>query len=345
MNPPVLSPQIHQSSCRQLRCAIIGAGPTALALAAQLQKIGLQPVLYDRGPIAANIAEYPTFMRFFSTRELLELDGFPMTIVEEKPTRQQYLQYLARFVQEKNLRVHTYTTVTSVERQPNGTFLLRLSHRDATTSTAEFDRVIVACGAWETSNTLHCPGAELPKVHTKFKEPHPYIGSKILVVGGRSGAIETALTLHRTGGIDVSLSYRRTEFNGQGVKYWLKPDIENRLARNEIHGYLGTVVERIEWQTVTLRNLQTNELTTIENDFVLCQLGYAPPVEFLRSMGIALDPATNIPSHNPETLESNIPGLYIAGVILAGNISGQIFIENSRLHGERIANHIAQQTQ
>lgn len=322
-------------------CVIIGAGPTGLSIATSLKKRGLNPLILERGPIASNISEYPTFMRFFSTREMLELDGFPMTIVEEKPSRQQYLIYLNRYVQERELRVQTYTEVLSVKKQPTGEFLLKTRKRDGSEQTLTARTVALACGAWERSNQLECPGADLPKVIYKYKEAHPFFNTKVLVVGGRSGAIETALNLYRSG-VDVSLSYRGTAFTGRGVKYWLKPDIENRIEKDEIHGYLGTNVKKIEWNSVTLEDLNGNEIT-IENDFVIGQIGYRPPFEFMKSMGIEVDPETKIPVHDPNTLETVVPGLYIAGVILAGNISGQIFIENSRYHGEVMADHLVGQ--
>lgn len=324
-------------------CIIIGGGPTGLAIATALKKRGIEALILERGPIASNISEYPTFMKFFSTRELLELDGFPMTITEEKPSRQQYLVYLNRFVQEKKIRLQPFTEVLSAKRQPNGDFTVEARRRDGSTYLLTAKSVVVACGAWERSNQLDCPGADLPKVSYKFKEVHPYFNSKVLVVGGRSGAIESALTLFRSG-VDVSLSYRRTSFDGQGVKYWLKPDIENRISKNEVHGYLGTTVKRIEWNTVTLAYSDGGEVT-IENDFVLGQIGYRPPIEFLQSLGIVVDAKTFIPKHDPKTLETSVPGLYIAGVILAGNVSGQIFIENSRFHGEMLADHLADHAQ
>ncbi|MGF1572577.1 MAG: NAD(P)-binding domain-containing protein [Sumerlaeia bacterium] len=323
-------------------CIIIGAGPTGLSIASSLQKRGINPIIIERGPIASNISEYPTFMRFFSTREMLELDDFPMTIVDEKPSRQQYLHYLNRFVQTKKLRIHTYTEVLSAEKQDSDVFKVLVRKRNGSNQSIETKAVVLACGAWEKSNELQCPGADLPKVIYKFKEVHQFYNSKVLVVGGRSGAIETSLNLFRSG-VDVSLSYRRKSFDGRGVKYWLRPDIENRIEKDEIHGFLGTTVKRIDWESVTLAD-STGEEITIQNDFVIGQIGYRPPIEFMEQMGIELDSETKIPAHHPDTLESTtVPGLFIAGVILAGNVSGQIFIENSRYHGEKIADELVRQ--
>jgi thioredoxin reductase (NADPH) len=200
--------------------------------------------------------------------------------------------------------------------------------------TLQAKAVVVACGAYENPRRLGVPGEDLSKVYHHFTEPHPFVGQKVLVVGGRNSAIETSLLLWRAGA-DVSLSYHRPEFSGRGIKYWIRPDIENRIKNEEIHGYLNTKVKEIDWKTVTLIDGNGREFE-IENDFVILELGYDPPVDFLKSMGIELDKEGNKPSHNPETLETNVPGIFVAGTITAGNISGSVFIENSRHHGEMI---------
>lgn len=313
---------------------IVGAGPAGLAVGNDLQREGFEVLLVEKGPIAGNIAQYPRFMRFFSTRELLELDGFPLTIVDEKPSRQQYLAYLARFTADRNLNVRTYTEVKGVRKRPDGHFETVMRSMGGDLETVQARTVVVACGAWDCPRKLNVPGEELPKVSHRFTEPHDYYGKKVMVVGGRNSAVETALILWRAGA-EVSLSYRRTDFNGHGLKYWLKPDIENRIKNGEIDGYLGTTVKRIGWKTVTLEDRNGQEFD-VANDFVICHTGYDPPVDFLKSMGIKLEEGTNIPSHNPDTLETNVPGLFICGAIIAGNVSGHVFIENSRGHGAQI---------
>ncbi len=313
---------------------IIGAGPAGLAVGNSFAKAGLSFLIVDKGPLANHIAQYPTFMQFFSTRELLEIDEFPLTITEEKPSRQQYLAYLSRFAHDRRLPVRTFVTVEAAERQPEGHFRVTLRKRGGERETVEARSVVVACGAFENPRKLGVPGEELDKVTYKFREPHPYVGKKTLIVGGRNSAIETALLLWRAGS-QVSLSYHRPELRGYGIKYWLLPDIQNRLKNGEITGYLGTNVKRIDWETVMLEREDGSEIT-IENDFIICQTGYDPPVGFLRSMGIEVEPETNIPKHDEATLETNVPGLFVAGTIIAGNVSGHVFIENSRHHGEMI---------
>jgi thioredoxin reductase (NADPH) len=323
--------------------AIIGAGPAGLAVADTLQAAGHEVVLFDRGAVGQAVAEYPTFMTYFSTRELLELGGLPMTIASIKPTRQEYLVYLNRFVQSRGLDVRTYVAVESLERDvsdPAHPFRLRLmsSHHGAGEARARF--VVIANGSWDHPNRLAIPGDDLPKVSYRYTEPYPYIGRRVLVVGGRSSAIETALDLWRNGAT-VDLSYRRTSFEGRGVKYWLRPDIENRLKNGEIHDHLGTIPVEFRPDSVRLRKVDTGEEYDIPNDFVFAMTGYMPDFSLLRGAGIEIDEATGTPRHDPETYESNVPGLFLAGVILQGNISGHIFIENSREHGGPILRGVA----
>lgn len=316
---------------RPYDCIIIGGGPAGLAAAHTLKQAGLRYMLYEKGALAGHISQYPTFMRFFSTNANLEIAGFPLGNTEEKPSRQEYLHYLSNFVRYHRLRVETHVEVTGVERQ-GSRFEVTLTRAGGRTERVETATVVAAVGAWESPRRLGCPGSDLPKVHYRFTEPHPYIGRKVLVVGGRNSAIETALVLWRAGA-QVSLSYRGREFNGRGVKYWLRPDIENRLKNGEITGYLGTQVTEVDWEHVELE-LEDGTRTAVENDFVLPMLGYDPPVGFLQSLGIRLEPETNRPDHDPETLETNVEGLFVCGVITHGNVSGHVFIENSRHHGE-----------
>ncbi len=314
---------------------IIGGGPAGLAVAHTIHGRGLSYQVFEKGPIGSHIAQYPTFMRFFSTNENLQIAGFPIGIVEEKPSRQQYLKYLADFSRYHDLNIQTYAEVTGTKKNSDGVFETTVCYQSGEEKRIYSKAVIVAVGAWESPRKLDVPGADLDKVHYRYTENHNYLGKKVLVVGGRNSAIETALELFRAG-VDVSLSYRNNEFTGRGVKYWLKPDIDNRIKKDEIHGFLNTNVTRIDWESVELTD-KNGKRTTIENDFVLPMLGYDPPVEFLKKIGIQLEEETNIPAYNPETLETPTPGLFVSGVIINGNVSGKVFIENSRHHGELIA--------
>ncbi len=317
---------------------VIGAGPAGLAVANTLQKHGIRTQIFEKGAVGDHIRQYPTYMRFFSTKENLEIDGFPMQCNDDKPNRQEYLSYLRAFIRNQKLWVDTFAEVTGVEKLKGGNFEVSVQKNGVRNETWKCSAVVAACGAWECPRRLGVPGDDLPKVHYRFLETHDYWGKKVLVVGGRNSAIDTALQLFR-GGADVTLSYRGVTFDGLGVKYWLKPDIENRLKNEEIKGYLESNVVSIDHGTVTLR-MKDGEEVTIENDFVLPCLGYDPPVKFMKSLGIEVQEGTNVPHTNPETLESNIAGLFIVGTIVAGNVSGKIFIENSRHHGKVILGRI-----
>jgi len=321
---------------------VVGAGPAGLAVANTLAKAGLDVLVVEKGAVGEHIAQYPTFMQFFSTRDLLEIDGFPLTIAEEKPSRREYLAYLARFAHDRRIAIRAFTRVEKLERMADGTFAVGVRRRGGEAEAIAARSVVVACGAFESPRMLGVPGEELPKVTHFFREPHPYVGNDVLVVGGRNSAIETALLLWRAGA-RVSLSYRGTSLAGHGIKYWLLPDIENRLKNGEIGNHLGTTVRRIDWETVTLADEDWCE-RTLRNDFVICQTGYDPPVGFLRAMGIEVEPGTNVPRHDPATLETNVPGLFVAGTIVAGNVSGKVFIENSRHHGELILSALQRRT-
>lgn len=322
-----------------MKVVIIGAGPAGLAAADHLQQQGHQVVVFEKGPIAAAIAHYPPYMTYFSTAPLLEIGGMPLTIPGDKPTRREYLYYLTRFVQDRHIDVRTYHLVSSIKGQ-KGCFTVcgETASGEEFSETAE--RLVVASGASGEPRRLEVPGENLPKVRYRYTEPHPYVGQKVLVVGGRNSAVESALELWRHGA-QVTLSYRRDSFP-DSVKYWLKPDIENRIQAGEIQAYMPSRVISIEPRSVHL-SCNGKEIM-LPNDFVLAQTGYQPDVAFLQSMGLEVDPVSQRPSINPQTYESNVPGIFIAGVIQAGNISSEIFIENSRHHGLVIAQALAAET-
>ncbi|MCB9782218.1 MAG: YpdA family putative bacillithiol disulfide reductase [Candidatus Omnitrophica bacterium] len=314
-----------------MKIGIIGGGPAGLSTADHLQTAGHEVVVFEKGPIAGNMIHYPVYMTWFSTKELLELGGVPLTIPQDKPTRRDYLHYLTRFVQVKNLDVRTYHTVTGVSGE-KGDFRIHTVDNQGVEAEESCELVVVAIGAFECANMMNIPGEDLPKVSHYYREPHLYHGQKVLVIGGRNSAVETALEIWRNGG-EVSLSYRRSEFPNS-VKYWMLPDIANRIKNGEIAGYMPSEVISIQPDSVTL--LHEGKEKTIPNDFVLALTGYQPNTQFLNQLGIEIDSETKRPNLDPETYESNVPGMYVVGVIQAGNISSEIFIENSRHHGEVI---------
>ena len=322
-----------------MKIVIIGGGPAGLSTADHLQSDGHEVVVFEKGPIAGNMIHYPIYMTWFSTKELLELGGLPLTIPADKPTRRDYLHYLTRFVQAKHIDVRTYHTVTDVEGE-KGEFRVRTVDHHGTESVEPCEIVVVAIGAFECPNLMNIPGEDLPKVSHYYREPHVYHGQKVLVIGGRNSAVEAALEIWRNGG-EVSISYRRSEFP-DSVKYWMLPDIANRIKAGDIQGYLPSEVRSIQPDSVTLFHEGTEK--TIPNDFVLALTGYQPNTTFLGRLGIEISPDTKRPRLNPETYESNVPGIYVVGVIQAGNISSEIFIENSRHHGEVVAKALSSET-
>ncbi|MCA9414249.1 MAG: NAD(P)-binding domain-containing protein, partial [Candidatus Omnitrophica bacterium] len=209
-----------------MKIGIIGGGPAGLSTADHLQTAGHEVVVFEKGPIAGNMIHYPVYMTWFSTKELLELGGVPLTIPQDKPTRRDYLHYLTRFVQVKNLDVRTYHTVTGVSGE-KGDFRIHTVDNQGVEAEESCELVVVAIGAFECANMMNIPGEDLPKVSHYYREPHLYHGQKVLVIGGRNSAVETALEIWRNGG-EVSLSYRRSEFPNS-VKYWMLPDIANRI--------------------------------------------------------------------------------------------------------------------
>jgi len=315
-------------------CIVIGGGPAGLSVAATLKNEGFHVAVIERKHTGYNVSRFPICMRFFSSRDLVELNEFSLTIPDDKPTREQYMTYLYHFVQRKEISVFDYTNIEKVEKR-DGRF--HLSGKDSKNSSVMFTSkaIVVAVGAMDHPQMLNVQGEDLPHVTHYFNEIYPYIGHRVLVVGSGNGAVETALLLYR-GGAEVALSYRTSQLSEKRIKYWLYPDISRRLHKKEIENLNHTKIEKIDKQKVFFQNNSTKEVFQKEFDFVVVQTGYEPPVEFLNQMGINIDPESKIPEHDEENLETNIPGLFIAGAIVGGNVSGKVFIENSRFHGGQI---------
>ncbi|MFH1738045.1 MAG: YpdA family putative bacillithiol disulfide reductase [bacterium] len=321
---------VVQNSCD---IAVIGAGPAGIAAADTFQEAGYDCLLFDAGCLAQNIARFPIYMEFFSTADLLELRGYPLICASAKPSRREYLQYLARFCRERRLKLRPFEPVDSITRTENGFLVHSTTKGDDRRYETDARFVVIATGAYDTPNFLNCPGEDLPKVSHYFTEVHPYVGSRMLVIGGGNSACEAALLLLRAG-VDVTLVLRNNKFGF--VKYWVLPDIENRIKEGIITAYFETTVEEIRPGSVVLRSRKEKRVFEIENDFVLALTGYQPNMEFLQRCGVEVDKVSKRPRYNPATFETNVPGLFVCGVIAAGNISAEIFIENSRTHGEQI---------
>jgi thioredoxin reductase (NADPH) len=319
-----------------LDAVVIGAGPTGLACGIELKKRGVKALLIDKGCVVNSLYHYPTNMVFFTTPELLEIGDIPMTSMGEKPTRTEALKYYRRVADHFDLDIHQYENVVSVTGD-DGAFTVATEDRLARPHEYRARKVVVATGYYDIPNKLNCPGEDLGKVIHYYKEPHPFWNHDVLVVGAKNSAAIAALELWWIGA-RVTLVHRG-EGISNSVKYWIKPNIENRIANGEVKAYFRSEVSEIRQEEVVLRT-PAGELT-IKNDFVLAMVGYRPDLEFLGSMGITLQPDTRRPLTDPETLESQRKGIYLAGVIVAGMHTNEIFIENGRFHGKKIAGAIA----
>ena len=315
---------------------VVGAGPTGLACAIELSKLGVNTVVLDKGCVVKSIYHYPTNMVFFTTPELLEIGDIPMTSLNDKPNKIEALKYYRRVADHYKLRVCQYERVDRVEGS-DGKFRVYATDRDGCLKLYHAKKVIVATGYYDVANKLGVSGEDLPKVLHYWKDAHPYYDQDVLVIGAKNSAAIAALELLWTGA-RVTLVHRGDGIS-RAVKYWIKPNIENRIKSGEIRAYFHSTVREILQDSVLIHTPDGE--VTLANDFVFALTGYRPDLELLESMGITLDPETRKPKTNPETLESERPGVYLAGVIVAGMHTSEIFIENGRFHGKLIAKAIA----
>lgn len=311
---------------------VVGAGPTGLACGIELRKRGLSAVLIDKGCVVNSLYNYPTHMTFFTTPELLEIGDIPMTALGEKPVRGEALKYYRRVAEHYQLDIRQYENVVRIDGR-DGAFVARTLDRDGIEHEYPARKVILATGYYDRPNLLNVPGEDLPKVIHYYKEPHPYYDHDVLVVGAKNSAAIAALELFWTGA-RVTLVHRGEAIH-HNVKYWIKPNIENRIKSGEVKAYFQSTVKEIKRDSVTIRTPERE--ITIKNDFVFAMTGYHPDLDFLAAHGIKLDPKSRRPHSNPETLESDTKGIYLAGVIVAGMHTNEIFIENGRFHGAQIA--------
>jgi len=311
---------------------VVGAGPTGLACGIELKSRGVNSVLIEKGCVVNSLYNYPTHMMFFTTPELLEIGGLPMTSLNEKPGRTEALKYYRRVAEYYQLNVHQYERVLAIEGD-DGDFRVK-------TSKTEYGarKIVLATGYYDVPNLLGVPGEKLDKVIHYYKEPHPYYNHDVMVVGAKNSAAIAALELYWTGA-RVTLIHRGDRISDR-VKYWIKPNIENRIKNAEIQAYFHSRIVEIKPKSVEVETPEGR--LTLANDFVFAMTGYRPDLEFLESLGIRLEAETQKPRTNPDTLESDRPGIFLAGVIVAGMHTNEIFIENGRFHGKKIAEAIAE---
>jgi len=312
---------------------VIGAGPTGLACAIEAQRAGFRAVLVDKGCLCNSLFHYPAHMTFFTTPELLEIGDMPFSSPNQKPTRSEALEYYRKVAEHYRLDVRQYETVTHVSGS-DGDFRVHTADRFGRTSILRARKLVVATGYYDLPNYLGIPGENLGKVHHYYNEPHPYFGLDVLVIGGKNSAAIAALDLWRHGA-RVTLAHRGAEMH-RHVKYWILPDINNRIKNGEVTAYFSSTVASIREDDVTLET-PTGEVT-LPNHSVFALTGYHPDFGFIERLGVHLDPENDrCPVCDPATLESNVPGIYLAGVIVAGERTNEIFIENGRFHGRQIA--------
>lgn len=314
---------------------IIGAGPCGLAAAIELQRAGLNPLVIEKRNIAYSISQYPTYMNFFSTADRLEIGDIPFTSANEKPSRIEALHYYRTAAQRHGIRIRPYETITSVAKEENGDFLLGGMDRFGDPVAYSCENVIIATGYFDHPNLLGIPGESLDKVSHFFREAHPYIGMEVAIIGGRNSAIDAALELERVGA-RVTIVYRGAEYS-RSIKPWVRPTIENKVEKGAIDFRFGSRVVEIHPRTITIESAEGR--SEHPNDFVLALTGFQPDRRFLDSAGVTME-AEGYPTFNEETMETNVPGIYLAGVVASRHEANEIFIESGRYHGHRIAEHI-----
>lgn len=315
---------------------VIGAGPTGLACAIEAQKAGFRAVSVDKGCLCNSLFHYPSHMTFFTTSELLEIGGIPFPSTNAKPTRNEALEYYRQVAAYYKLDVRQYLKVDRVTGS-EGDFTVSTVDRFGRTGTMRARALAIATGYYDLPNLMDIPGEDSPKVHHYYDDPHPYSNLDVAVIGGKNSAAIAALELWRHGA-RVTLIHRGPEMH-RHVKYWIKPDIENRIKNGEIAACFNSRVVEITPDTVIVETPAGRK--TLPNDFVFALTGYHPDFSFIESLGVVCASEGRLPVCNKETLESNVPGVYLAGVIVAGERTNEIFIENGRFHGRQIAAALA----
>lgn len=315
----------------QLDLVVVGGGPIGIACGLEAQKKGLSYVILEKGPIVNSLYHYPANMQFFSSSEKLEIDEIPFISNEAKPKRDEALEYYRRIVTSNKLNINLFEKVESVVKVGDD-FQVKTNKNSYVSL-----NVVIATGFYDIPNTIKVPGEDLEKVSHYYNNPHYYAGQKLAVIGASNSAIDASLECYRKGA-DVSLIIRGSEV-GQRVKYWVRPDVINRIEEGSIKAYYNSTVTNITPNHITISSPEGT--TTLENDFVLALTGYRPNFKFLKQLGIYLsDDEKSLPQYNPDTMESNVSGLYLAGVICGGMETHKWFIENSRVHAKMIVKNI-----
>lgn len=308
---------------------IVGGGPCGISAAIALQDIGLSPLVIEKGNIVNAIYHYPTHQTFFSSSEKLEIGDVPFITENRKPVRIQALTYYREVVKRKKVEINAFEKVESVHKQEDGSFLVNTSKETYLTK-----YVVIATGYYDNHNKLAVPGADLEKVSHYFKEGHPYFNKHVTVIGGKNSSVDAALELVKADA-HVTVVYRGSTYS-PSVKPWILPEFDALVRNGTIQMVFEADVTKITDDSLTYATHDGKEVT-IRNDFVFAMIGYHPDHQFLTKMGVEIDKESGRPDFNPETMETNVEGIFIAGVIAAGNNANEIFIENGRFHGGQIA--------
>jgi thioredoxin reductase (NADPH) len=320
-----------ESSKSKYDVLIVGAGPIGLACGIEARRRNLNHITIDKGCLVNSIFHYPTNMTFFSTSDRLEIGEVPFISHGTKPTRREALEYYRRVVGAWKLNVKTYERVINITGKMNR-FQVETEKNNYAARI-----IIIATGYYDNPNLLMIPGEDLPKVKHYFDEPHPYAYRKVVVIGGANSAVDVALELFRVGAL-VTMVIREDAL-WQGIKYWVKPDIENRISEGSIKAYFNSTVQQINEESIRIKTPQ--KLITLENDFVFAMTGYHPDFDFLKRIGVQLESDQHLsPNHDADTFETNRSGLFLAGVVCGGMETSRLFIENSREHAIKIFDYL-----
>ena len=309
---------------------IIGAGPIGMACAIEAQKANLSYLIIEKGALVNSLFNYPVFMTFFSTSQKLEIGGVPFVTISPKPNRNEAVEYYRRVAEKFNLNINLFERVNKVDKSEDEIFKINTSKADYTAK-----NVIVATGFYDVPLLLNVTGEDLPKVTHYYKDPHLYAFQNVVVVGANNSGVDAALETYRKGA-KVTVIIRGNEL-GPHVKYWVRPDIENRIKEGEITALFNSELLEIRENEVDVKTPEG--IKTISNDFVIAMTGYQPDFSMLRKFGINL-PESLCPAYNEDTMETNVKGLYLAGVVCGGMDTHKLFIENSRVHAEMILKNI-----
>ncbi|MGN7356126.1 YpdA family putative bacillithiol disulfide reductase [Paenibacillus sp. SAF-054] len=316
---------------------IIGAGPCGLSAAIECERRGLSTRIIEKYSLVHSIFLYPTHMQFFSTAEMLEIGGIPFPTSNDKPFRYEALAYYRKVAEHYGLAISQYEEAMTLERRPDQTFVVKTVDRKGKHHQYEARHVVISTGYFDHPNYIGIPGEDLEKVTHYFREAHPYSGMKVAIIGGSNSAVDAAMELIRVGA-QIDMIYRG-ETVSENIKPWVRPVFEAMVTKGKITVHVQSRVTEITEESVIIES-KNGETSEIENDFVLALTGFRPDRKLLSSCGVELDGDMEKPLYNPETMESNVPGLYVAGVIASGRNANEVFIETGRNHGVLIAEHI-----